>query len=85
MTKKEITAIANAAVAVAGVREDYVYDRGYVTTKKVPFIRLTFKTDNCKYEFTCDNAPDEDYARYCWIDLIASRHNILMRKARQRR
>lgn len=85
MTKKEITAIANAAVAVAGVREYYVRENRRTTTKKVPFVRLTFKTDTCKYEFTCDYAPDENYARHRWIDLIVYRHNLELRKARARR
>lgn len=85
MTKKEITAIANDAVAETGVREVFEFVNTRRLRKNVPYVRLTYKKGTFECSWTVDNTTDVGYARRSIIDLIVYRHNRALREARKKK
>ena len=68
MTRREITAIANAATA----------------TKGKDFVSFTYKKGTFECSYTSRGTLDEDLARREWIEIITYRHNHAIYERRKR-
>lgn len=68
MTRREITAIANAATV----------------TKGKDFVSFTYKKGTFECSYTSHGTLDEDMARREWIEMITYRHNHALYERRKR-